>query len=83
VRGRKGTYLDKCMSLLMALWMGMKVILELLQSRGLHVLCEESGRNRQDWKINDGTDDMRINLKHVALNRSLKNDPMVLIQNHI
>jgi hypothetical protein len=71
------------MSSLMTLWMGMKVIPELLQGRGLHALYEGTGRYRQDWNINDGTDDLRINLKHVALNGSLKNDPMVLILNHL
>jgi len=71
------------MSSLMTLWMGMKVIPELLQGRGLYVLYQGTGRYRQDWNINDGTDDLRIKLKHVALNGSLKNDPMVLILNHL
>jgi hypothetical protein len=55
----------------MALWMGMKVIPELLQCRGVHVLCEGTGKNGQDWNINDGTNDLRIDLKYVALNGSL------------
>jgi hypothetical protein len=83
VQGRKGTYLDKRMSSLMALWMGMKVIPKLVQGRGFHNLCEGIGRNRQNWNINDGTDDLRINLNHVALNFYLKYDPMVHILNHL
>lgn len=71
------------MSSLMALWMGMKVIPELLQGRGLYNLYEGTGKNGQNWNINDGTDDLRINLNHVALNCSLKDDPMVLILNHL
>jgi hypothetical protein len=37
----------------------------------------------EDWNINKVIDHLRINLKHVALNISLKNDPMVLILNHL
>jgi hypothetical protein len=71
------------MSSLIALRMGMKEIPELLQGRSLHNLCEGTFRNRQYWNINDGIDNLRINLNDMPLNWCLKYDPMVLIMNRL
>jgi len=57
------------MSSLMTLWMSMKEVHKLLY-----------GGNRN---INDITNNLRINLNDVPLNWSLKDDPKVLILNHL